>query len=169
VFGQTRGVKPIIRPLTGSDVDAVVAFSLAAWGPVFASFACEMGPHVYRLVFPDWRSTQTEAVRTACEDPANDVWIAALDNRPVGFVAVRQAREGDAIAGEVYMIAVDPAHQRTGVGTVLLRHAMEELRSAGVALFVIGTGGDPGHAAARALYEKAGFNAFPQVRYYRRP
>ena len=31
----------------------------------------------------------------------------------------------------------------------------------------IATGGDPGHAAARHTYEKAGFTALPLVRYYK--
>jgi hypothetical protein len=33
---------------------------------------------------------------------------------------------------------------------------------------VVGTSGDPGHAPARAMYEKLGFNGFRHVRYYRR-
>ena len=41
------------------------------------------------------------------------------------------------------------------------------MREHGAVLAVIGTGGDPGHAPARAAYEKAGFRPFPQVRYYR--
>ena len=65
------------------------------------------------------------------------------------------------------MLAVAGAHQRSGVGTALLRHAVAELRSAGVDLIVIATGGDPGHAPARALYEKAGFHGVRQLRYYR--
>ena len=40
--------------------------------------------------------------------------------------------------------------------------------AAGVGLAVIGTGGDPGHAPARAMYEKLNFNAFRHVRYYRK-
>ena len=46
--------------------------------------------------------------------------------------------------------------------------AMDRIKSLGLGLVVIGTGGDPGHAPARALYEKLDFNAFRQVRYYRR-
>jgi hypothetical protein len=31
----------------------------------------------------------------------------------------------------------------------------------------VGTGGDPGHAPARHLYERAGYRPFPIVHYYR--
>lgn len=37
----------------------------------------------------------------------------------------------------------------------------------GLPLVEIGTGGDPGHAPARHVYEKAGFTALPIVRYYK--
>jgi GNAT superfamily N-acetyltransferase len=48
-----------------------------------------------------------------------------------------------------------------------VRHAVEQLRTEGIALAVVATGGDAGHAPARALYEHAGFTAVRQVRYYR--
>jgi hypothetical protein len=35
-------------------------------------------------------------------------------------------------------------------------------------LAVVATGGDPGHAPARATYERAGFTGCPQVWYARR-
>ena len=34
---------------------------------------------------------------------------------------------------------------------------------------VVATGGDPGHAAARVLYERLGFRPYELVRYYRTP
>ena len=37
-----------------------------------------------------------------------------------------------------------------------------------VGLAVVGTGGDPGHAPARRVYEKVGFVGLPLVRYYAR-
>ena len=167
-WGRLRRVQSTIRRLVDSDVEPVVAFSLAAWAPVFASFEVELGPEVYRLLYPDWRSAQARAVEAACRVPENDVWVAVVDARPVGFVAVRYVDEDAARAGEIEMIAVDPAHQRAGVGTSLLERAITEIESRGVELAVIATGGDPGHAPARALYEKLQFAGFPSVRYYRR-
>ena len=42
--------------------------------------------------------------------------------------------------------------------------ALTEMRARGVPLAVIGTGGDDGHAPARALYERHGFTGLPLVR-----
>jgi hypothetical protein len=41
------------------------------------------------------------------------------------------------------------------------------MRAAGCTLAVVATGGDPGHASARALYDATGFTGLPLVRYYR--
>ena len=64
------------------------------------------------------------------------------------------------------MIAVEPAAQRRGVARALTEHALTQMRETGCSLAEVATGGDEGHAPARALYESAGFTAFPLVRYY---
>ena len=157
----------VIRPLTDADVDAVVAFSLDAWAPVFASFQTVMGPRVYGLVYPDWRTAQAAAVAQVCRSAEIGAWVADVEGAPVGFVAVRWTEEDATPVGEVEMIAVAPDHQRAGIAGRLLERAVTEMRARGVPLAVIGTGGDDGHAPARALYERHGFTALPLVRYYR--
>nr|WP_239579101.1 GNAT family N-acetyltransferase [Microlunatus panaciterrae] len=137
---------------------------MRAWRPVFESFERVLGPEIYQRIYPDWLTSQAAAVRGTCDGP--HVWVAATSQRPVGFVAV-DVRGDDARSAEVDMIAVDPDHQRKGVATALITHALDQLRSLGVAIADIGTGGDPGHAAARRTYEKAGFTALPLVRYYK--
>jgi ribosomal protein S18 acetylase RimI-like enzyme len=58
---------------------------------------------------------------------------------------------------DLYWMAVDPALQRTGVGTALVR-AMER-RLAGVArLIVVETAGRPDYAATRAFYRARGYS-----------
>ncbi|MFD0201271.1 MULTISPECIES: GNAT family N-acetyltransferase [Saccharothrix] len=151
-----------IRPLTADDIATVVEFSLRAWAPVFDSFRAVLGGPIYEALFPDWESTQARAVEDVCRDDATAVWVADRHDRAVGFVAVRVAD------GEIYMLAVDPDHQRQGVGSALTDFAVDRLREAGVTLAVVGTGGDPGHAPARRTYERAGFTPFTQVQYYRR-
>jgi ribosomal protein S18 acetylase RimI-like enzyme len=154
-----------IRPLRAADIPAVVEFSLRAWAPVFESFRTVLGERVYQALYPDWSATQARAVEAACRDAAA-VWVAELHGRPVGYVAVRA--NADDRTGEIDMLAVDPLVQRQGIGTALTAFAVQRLRDAGVRLAVAATGGDPGHAPARRVYEKAGFVGLPQVRYYAR-
>jgi ribosomal protein S18 acetylase RimI-like enzyme len=159
-------VGPTIRPLAPADIAAVVEFSLRAWAPVFESFRKVLGGRVYEALYPDWITSQARDVEAVCHDDTARVWVAEQQGRPVGFVALRIY--GDGQTGEIYMLAVDPLVQRQGIGTALTSFAVQQLRDAGMGLAVVGTGGDPGHAPARRVYEKAGFIGLPLVRYYAR-
>jgi len=157
----------VIRRLADTDLDAVVALSLAAWAPVFASLEEQLGSAIFTTIYPDWRQTQAASVRAVCGAPENEVWVADVGDGAVGFVAVGIVAEDAARAGEIHMIAVDPGHQQAGIGAALMRQALAAAEAHGVDLAVIATGGDPGHAPARALYERFGFRPLPGVRYYR--
>ena len=156
---------PTIRPLAADDREAVLALSLGAWAPVFASLERILGPSgVFAELHPDWRVTQRRAVAAALD--TLDVWVADVDGVVAGFVAVT-LHDTESL-GEVHMIAVDPAHQRRGVATALLARATSWIKDRGCAVALIGTGGDPGHAPARAAYEAAGFTPLPIVNYFKK-
>ncbi len=150
-----------IRPFAPTDTDRVVELSLAAWEPVFASFRVMLGEALYRRVHPDWLTDQANSVRAALEK--HQTWVSAELNVVNGFVNV--AFNQTERSGEIHMIAVDPAAQRRGIATKLTERALAEMRRRGIDLAIVATGGDPGHAPARATYEKAGFVGSPQVWY----
>jgi GNAT superfamily N-acetyltransferase len=155
-----------VRPLRADDIPAVVEFAVRAWQPVFESFQQVMGPAIFRRVYRDWRADQARAVAETCREHLGRSWVAEAGGRPAGFV-VLVLRDRDGLAsGEIEMVAVDPRQQNQGIGLALVEHAVAEIRRLGLPLAEIGTGGDPGHAPARHVYEKAGFTAVPQVRYY---
>jgi ribosomal protein S18 acetylase RimI-like enzyme len=154
----------MIRPATPDDEDRIVALSLLAWEPVFASMRDCVGSAIYTQLFTDdWRAYQEKDVRRACG--AYPVWVAVVDGVVAGFTAV-DLPEGEP-HGEIYMIAVDPAHQGRGIGQALTEWAVDQMREAGRVLAIVNTGGDPGHAPARATYEKAGFVSLPSEQYFR--
>jgi GNAT superfamily N-acetyltransferase len=157
----------LIRRLAAADLDDVVALSLRAWTPVFESMRAVLGDTVFGRIYPDWRALQARGVEQVCRS-ATETWVADVDGRPVGFAAVvhHDQTYDEPCSGEIEMVAVDPDHQRRGVGDGLIAHALDGMRQAGLRLAVVATGGDPGHAPARAAYEKAGFTALPLVRYY---
>jgi GNAT superfamily N-acetyltransferase len=64
------------------------------------------------------------------------------------------------------MLAVDPDEQDRGIGTALTEFATAWLRDAGMRVAMVETGGDPGHAPARRVYEKAGYALLPIARYF---
>ena len=154
-----------IRSFQESDLDALVDLSLRAWEPVFESLRQVLGDAIFaRLHDPSWQTAQAEAVRSGCTGGDRDVFVAVSAERPVGFATVALNAFHERM-GVVDMIAVDPAFQRRGIATRLMDHALAHMRAQGMDIAALGTGGDPGHAPARAMYEALGFTALPGVRY----
>lgn len=154
-----------IEPYDDSHLEAIERLSLRAWEPVFESIENTMDPDVYREHFPDWRESQRTAVRAACTDPDVQVWVAIEGDQVVGFSALKLHTEDR--MGEIYMIAVDPDHQRQGFATALTQRSLAWLKEAGMTTAMVETGGDPGHAPARRAYESVGFRVFPVARYFK--
>ena len=154
-----------IRAFEDADLEPIVELSLRAWEPVFESMRAVLGDPIFaRLHDPDWRTVQADAVRSGCTNEAQDVFVAVVDGRPVGFATVALNAFHERM-GVVDMIAVDPDYQRRGIAAKLMDHAIEHMRACGMDIAAVGTGGDPGHAPARALYDERGFTALPGVRY----
>ena len=80
--------------------------------------------------------------------------MAEQDGAVVGFAAA--ILRADEQMGELWMMAVDPDHQNRGLGTELTNVATEWMREEGMTHAVISTGGDPGHAPARAPTRRQG-------------
>jgi GNAT superfamily N-acetyltransferase len=155
-----------IRSFHSGDLDVVVEFSLRAWEPVFASLQQVLGDGCFLRLHPDWRVDQAEAVRSSCTSEDRDVFVAVVGRRPAGFVSVALNAFRDRM-GWIEIIGVDPDYQRRGIATRLTDVAAAHMRSHGMDIAVVETGGDPGHAPARAAYEARGFTALPIARYFR--
>jgi GNAT superfamily N-acetyltransferase len=155
-----------IREFQDGDLDAVVEFSVRAWEPVFVSWQGILGDPIFLRLYPNWQKNQADAVRAGCTNEAHDVFVAVVDGRPVGFatVALNAFHEG---MGVVDMIAVDPDYQRRGIARRLMDRSIEHMRAKGMDITAVGTGGDPGHAPARALYEERGFTPLAAARYFK--
>ena len=159
------GAQIEIRVFEESDLDAVVEFSLRAWEPVFISIRDLLGDALFLRLHPDWRADQAQAVRSSCSNDERKVFVAVVGDKPVGFVAVALNAFHERM-GWIDIIGVDPDHQRRGISARLSECALDYMRSHGMDIAVVETGGDPGHAPARAAYESAGFTRLPIARYF---
>ena len=155
-----------IRGFRDGDLETVVEFSLRAWAPVFAAVRDVLGEDIFLRLHPDWKADQEDAVRSSCTNAERDVFVAVAGGRSVGFVAVALNAFHERM-GVIDIIGVDPDYQRRGISARLTEFASEHMRSRGMDIAVVETGGDPGHAPARAAYEAAGFTLLPIARYFR--
>lgn len=154
-----------LRAYEDSDLDAIVEFSLRAWKPVFESVRTVLGDALFtRLHQPEWTTLQAEAVRSSCTSDEHDAFVAVVDGRPVGFATVALNAFHERM-GVVDMIAVDPAYQQRGIARQLMNRCAEHMQVNGMDIAAVGTGGDSGHAPARALYEALEYAPLPGVRY----
>ena len=161
-----ESIQPLIRPFDDLDAEAVVNLSIRAWAPVFASLEQALGSEIFGRQHPDWREDQRRAVEAVCAAKEGRVWVAEVDGAIVGFVAI-ELHHPERSMGETSILAVDPDHQGGGIGTALTEFALDRLKDAGMTVAMVETGGDPGHAAARRTYEKAGYVHLPIARYFK--
>jgi ribosomal protein S18 acetylase RimI-like enzyme len=163
-------MRPRIRLFEDRDAEAVVDLSLRAWAPVFASLEQVLGSEIFLRQHPDWREDQRRAVEEVCATKNGRVWVAEVVGTGaavlVGFVAI-ELHHPEREMGEISILGVDPDYQGSGIGSALTEFALERLEDSGMRVAMVETGGDPGHAAARRTYEKAGFTLVPIARYFK--
>lgn len=129
--------------------------------------AAEVLPLLQRHVDLMWASSPPESVHVL--DPA------ALAVPGVAFFTLR---EGEAVLGMGAVSRIDADHAEIksmhvvaeargrGLARVLLDHLMEQAQGLGYRRLSLETGVEPVFAAARALYEKAGFTECPPFEGY---
>ena len=144
----------------------LLALSLRAWTPVFEKLEPAVQPCVYRAFYPEgWHVRQIADIQEFLRTEGQNVWVAVEAGSVLGWVGIRM-HPADRM-GEIYILAVEPDQQRRGVARRLIEHAISQMRRAGMAIVMVETGDDPGHAPSRATYERAGFQRWPVARYFR--
>ena len=148
------------------DHQAVVELSMRAWGPVFEKLQPAVPAYVFKAFYPDgWQARQAADISAFLDKEGESVLVAREGEAILGWIGLR-LHPTDSM-GEIYILAVEPASQRSGVASALMDAAMSKLREAGMTMAMVETGDDPGHAPSRAAYESAGFERWPVARYFR--
>lgn len=87
-------------------------------------------------------------------DPAVTLWSAWEDDALLGLGALKRL---DATHAEIKSMRTHPAQLRRGIGALMLDHLINAARAGGYRRLSLETGSNAPFAAARALYERAGF------------
>ncbi|PWE07695.1 GNAT family N-acetyltransferase [Streptomyces sp. BSE7F] len=160
-----------IRAFTPRDLTALTNLTIETFRPFYEdSFRPLVGETVFANQHGDWRDDYRREV-PRLHAPERHRYIAVAEagdsdgDGLAGYVA--WSVDPDRRNGSVSHLAVSAQHRRHHVGTALCEHALAHMRSLGAEVVEIGTGGDPFHAPARALYERLGCTALPSAVYYR--
>jgi len=155
-----------IQPYTPHFRDAVLALTIEAWVPVFEKTRHDVPGFVYDAFYPaGWEVRQKKDVGALLDRMPNAIWLAMSGQTLLGFIGLQVHAEDS--MGEVHILATAPEHQRQGVGRALLAFAEAHFRAAGLAMVMVETVGDEGHAPARRAYERAGYEPWPVARYFK--
>ncbi len=151
-----------IRPARPEDAAICGEIAVVAWRGIFESWREILGDALWELFYGDWELRKRASVVCQLRDYARMAIVSERGGEVVGFLTWRLHR--DRGVGEISNNAVDPAHQGQGIGSAQVEWALEHFRSEGMSAARVLTGGDDGHAPARAMYHKAGFErALPSV------
>jgi ribosomal protein S18 acetylase RimI-like enzyme len=171
----------LIRPFVQHDLVRLTELTIETFRPFYED---HFRPLVGETVFAGWHGTWRDDYReqvAALHDPEHHRYVAVAETGAGtdtgtgtgtdagGVVAGYVAWNADPArgTGAISHLAVSAAYRRHRTGTALCEHAFGGMRALGVASVEIGTGGDPFHAPARALYESLGCTPLPVVYYYR--
>lgn len=155
---------PSMRPATPGDMPRLQEIVCAVWA-IGSDFALE---EKYGSVGDErWDRWLLPKVMSRLWDEIGSILVTEIDGEIAGFVsyAVDHARE----VGAIHYNAVDPAFQGHGVGTAQVERILSIFRDEGMKIACVGTGLNEGHAPARRMYEKAGFEPVIEYRMYSRP
>jgi putative acetyltransferase len=90
----------------------------------------------------------------ALRQPGITFWSVADGDTVVGCGALKRL---DANHAEVKSMRTSPAHQRSGIASLVLEHIIDEAKRMGFSQLSLETGSFDFFAPARMLYEKFGF------------
>ncbi|MCW1383343.1 GNAT family N-acetyltransferase [Novosphingobium sp. KCTC 2891] len=137
---RVKGLRIIEDDLSGEDIQALVAFHLAAMQ--VHSPACKVH------AMPVARLRQADVT----------FWSAWVGDAIAGMGAMKHLGDGH---GELKSMRVAPEWLGQGVGQAMLLHLLDVARARGYARVSLETGRTDAFAPAVALYRKHGFTACP--------
>ncbi|OLT10206.1 hypothetical protein BJF77_00260 [Kocuria sp. CNJ-770] len=157
-----------LRTFRAGDLETLIGLTVRAFRPIQDGIRHQLGPELFARQNGQWqqdyRDTLTELT---APERRHRFLVADLDGAPAGYAAWAVHPGPAGPQGEITLLAVDPRHQRSGLGRALIEAACAAMRAAGCVVAWASTGGDDAHASARAAYAAGGFTPLPTVFYSR--
>jgi GNAT superfamily N-acetyltransferase len=140
----------IVREARAEDVPRIAA--LIAMGNASRPMTAEEAEAEGRL------PVYGEAFARVAASEANHLFVAEQDGRVIGtyqLTVLPGIAERGRTRGKIESVHVDPALRGTGVGAVMMRHALEVARQVGIGLIELSS--NKSRTDAHRFYERLGF------------
>jgi N-acetylglutamate synthase-like GNAT family acetyltransferase len=154
---------PTMRRATLDDMSRLQQIVQEIWA-IGSDFALE---EQYGAVGDEpWDRWLVPKVMSRLYGEMDSLWVTEEDGQIIGFFsyALSSARR----VGTVHYNGVALAGRGRGLGTLQVEKILSVFREAGMEVACVGTGLNEGHAPARHVYEKCGFEPLIEYRMYSR-
>ena len=152
-----------IRSFRPEDLARVEEITVRSFGPV--SIDCNIEREFGPVAGKDWRARKARDVRSDCEVQPEGVFVAEEDGEVIGYVTTRLDRFTG--IGRIPNLAVDERHRARGIGSDLIRYAIDWMREQGMAMAKIETLAQ--NERGQALYPRFGFREVARQIHYVMP
>lgn len=145
---------PVIWRATAADARTIAALGAATFTETFGHLYSEQDLQAFL-----GESHSLDSWSRKLADPGVAVWIAVLDDAPIGFIAVGPCKlpveNLGPDAGEVHQLYVLTAHQKLGLGSRLMDTGLEWLEAQRHAPLYVGVWSE--NFGAQRFYGRYGF------------
>ncbi|MGD9497219.1 MAG: N-acetyltransferase family protein [Armatimonadota bacterium] len=156
-------MEPRMRPATLDDMPRLQEIVREVWA-IGSDFTLE---EKYGSVGDEaWDRWLVPKVMSRLWDEIDRTLVTEVDGHIAGFISY--ALDGARRVGTIHYNAVAAGFQGQGIGSAQVQRVLAIFREAGMRIACVGTGLNQGHAPARRMYEKAGFEPVIDYRMYAR-
>lgn len=153
----------LLRPYSPADLERIREITVRSFEPV--SIDRNIEQHFGFVAGRDWRERKARDVTTDCEVQPDGVFVAEANGEVIGYVTTRLDRFTG--IGRIPNLAVDERFRGRGIGTRLIRHAVEWMRGQGMAMAKIETLDQ--NPRGQELYPRCGFREVARQIHYVMP
>ena len=145
-------MQPQIRPATPDDMEAIRHIVTRIW-QIGSDWVLE---EKYGAVGDEaWDRWLVPKVMARLWEEIDHLLVSEDGGAIAGFIAYTMSARRR--VGTIHYNGVDLPHRGQGLGTRQVEYVLRIFRQAGMEYACVGTSLNEGHAAARRVYEKAGF------------
>jgi dTDP-4-amino-4,6-dideoxy-D-galactose acyltransferase len=135
----------VVRQALAEDVEIVGGIARESHRDSRFFFDENIPLHLGKSLYETW-------IKKSCEGYADAVLVAELNNRPVGYISCHHEEQG---IGRIGLIGVSKSKRGIGIGSRLLKSALEWFAERGITEITVVTQGR--NRTGQRLYQRFGF------------